>query len=283
MRVGSQVGSGRTADIYAFGRGSVIKLLRADVPSHWIDTEFLISSAVASLDVPCPRPLELVKVDGQPGIVFERVDGQSMWDHVRLGAMSVEAAARQLADVHATILATKAPVGVPRLAVRLREKVLLVDQVDQDERELAQQLIAAIPDGRFLLHGDLHPGNVLLADDGPMVIDWFDASAGPLMADVARSSILMRSPNTELGVTDASPEAAVAHLPGATAAMLDQLRHGYLDTVSQRIGASDFDQGLLADCEALVALGRVSEQADPDAEPLLRIWRSRPRLSDADR
>lgn len=36
-----------------------------------------------------------------------------------------------------------------------------------------------------LLHGDLHPGNVLLGEAGPVLIDWTNASTGVRAADVA--------------------------------------------------------------------------------------------------
>jgi Ser/Thr protein kinase RdoA (MazF antagonist) len=39
--------------------------------------------------------------------------------------------------------------------------------------------------GKRILHLNLHPGNVMLTADGPVVIDWTNASAGPPGADVA--------------------------------------------------------------------------------------------------
>jgi len=41
-----------------------------------------------------------------------------------------------------------------------------------------------------MCHGDFHPGNVMLSDRGPMIIDWVDACRGNPLADVARTSIL---------------------------------------------------------------------------------------------
>ena len=36
-----------------------------------------------------------------------------------------------------------------------------------------------------LLHGDLHPGNIIAAPHGPVLIDFTDAGCGPRAADVA--------------------------------------------------------------------------------------------------
>jgi hypothetical protein len=45
--------------------------------------------------------------------------------------------------------------------------------------------------GTSLLHADLHPGNVLLTADGPIVIDWTNATIGPAGADLAVTWLLI--------------------------------------------------------------------------------------------
>jgi aminoglycoside phosphotransferase (APT) family kinase protein len=51
--------------------------------------------------------------------------------------------------------------------------------------------VLALPDGTAVCHGDMHPGNVIRALDGPVVIDWMTARAGPPEADVARTLFLL--------------------------------------------------------------------------------------------
>jgi Ser/Thr protein kinase RdoA (MazF antagonist) len=43
------------------------------------------------------------------------------------------------------------------------------------------------------VHGDLHPGNVLLTPSGPVVIDWEGAGVGPRDADVATTWLLLET------------------------------------------------------------------------------------------
>jgi aminoglycoside phosphotransferase (APT) family kinase protein len=47
--------------------------------------------------------------------------------------------------------------------------------------------------GERIMHLDLHPGNVMLTPDGPVVIDWTNAAAGPAGADVAMAYLIMAS------------------------------------------------------------------------------------------
>jgi aminoglycoside phosphotransferase (APT) family kinase protein len=50
---------------------------------------------------------------------------------------------------------------------------------------------APAPAGGSLLHLDLHPDNVVLADGGPVVIDWSNATSGSSTLDVATSALIL--------------------------------------------------------------------------------------------
>ena len=61
-------------------------------------------------------------------------------------------------------------------------------ELERDAAELArlhQQLHEIAFEGGALLHRDLHPGNVILSPDGPVVIDWTNAAGGDPALDVA--------------------------------------------------------------------------------------------------
>ena len=51
--------------------------------------------------------------------------------------------------------------------------------------------LRAVEPNEALVHGDLHPGNVMLSDDGPVVIDWESARTGPADFDAATTWLLM--------------------------------------------------------------------------------------------
>ena len=53
--------------------------------------------------------------------------------------------------------------------------------------------MVGLPYGGSTLHGDYHPGNILLAADGPIIIDWGEASRGAAAADIARTLLLLTS------------------------------------------------------------------------------------------
>lgn len=69
---------------------------------------------------------------------------------------------------------------------------LAMDAVPPELAERARQVAAGLAGGTNLLHGDLHPGNVLMGPTGPQVIDWEGAAAGPPTADHALTLVLLR-------------------------------------------------------------------------------------------
>ena len=257
------VAAGRTSDVYEFGHGSVVKVARPDVPDHWAVLEAEYTAAVRTVGVPAPLVIDVIIVDGRNAIVFERIDGRSMWEHMVAEPARIPELAETLAATQRLIFAAGPPVGLEGFVDRMCRKIDEVDSVPATERSDARRLAESQPKGAALLHGDLHPGNVLITPDGPVVIDWFDASIGHPIADIVRSSILMR-PVADL----AGPH----HLPGAEMAMLATVHDAYVDTMADLlVGTPEVLHGW----EALSALSRLSEGDQPDAQALVDLWQRR--------
>lgn len=261
--VGPLVAAGRTSDVYEFGSGAVVKVPRPSVPAHWAAMEARFTSAVHDIGAPAPAVRGMVQVDGRDGIVFERVHGLSMWELMLESPRDAPGLARELASVHKCILSVGLPHEVAGLVERMSGKIAEVKQLTRAEQGEAQQALGLLPRGAALLHGDLHPGNVLMAAGGPIVIDWFDAAIGHPMVDVVRSSLLLRS----FGVADERP-----HLPGAPSGLLHDLHTAYLEDMSDVLSASEDE---LRQLEAVVAASRLAEDAEADESSLLALWRGR--------
>lgn len=262
---GVQIASGRTSEVFEFGNDSVIKILRPGVPRHWVDAEAALSRAVQTVRVPAPEVRDVTEVAGRPAIVFERVFGPSMWQLMLDEPSSVALLTRQLAAVQQTIHAAGLPAGVGGLSIRLRSKIMSAVLLSPDERVEACAIVDSLPRGAALLHGDLHPGNVLMGKTGPSVIDWFDASIGHPTADIVRSSLLVR-PSRRTGLAE------LPHLPGGDTRSLGGLHQTYLDAMSH---ISDEPGTTLQKWESVVAAGRLAEEAQPDDAALLTLWARR--------
>jgi Ser/Thr protein kinase RdoA (MazF antagonist) len=188
------VGKGFCADVYAWGQGRVLKLFHGSIARERAHREFTATRAVHATGLPVPAAYELVEIGGQPGIVFERIEGASLLGRTQKRPWRIFAAVRQVAEFHAQIHRCTAPADLPALRDRIAARIDTSDSPAPDKRA-ARERLAALPDGTTLCHGDFHPGNILLSPRGPVVIDWSAASRGHPVGDVACTSRLMRTAN----------------------------------------------------------------------------------------
>lgn len=183
------VGRGASADVLAWRDGAVVKLFHP----RWAfsaDMEHQRARAVQALGAPCPAVFERVEHGGRTGIVYERVDGPLLLDLIRSGSLSAAQGAGRLAELHAALHAVAIPEASP--LPRLRDLIARFFAKWPDaERARAAAELARLPAETGLCHGDLHPGNVIVHPRGLVVVDWVNASAGPLALDVARSFALI--------------------------------------------------------------------------------------------
>ena len=98
--------------------------------------------------------------------------------------------ARSLAELHVQIH-RQSITGLPFYKDRLGYDISNNIHVSEPLKNKALDLLARLPDGETLCHGDLHPGNVLITKKGPVVIDWMTACTGSPWTDVARTSLIL--------------------------------------------------------------------------------------------
>lgn len=153
------VAAGRDAEMVDLGGGRLLRRPRVPRP---LDGEAAVMRIARAAGYPAPEVVE-VRPDG---MVVERVDGPTMLDDLAARPWRVLRHARTLADLHRRLHAIPA------------------------DDALAARLGPPGP-GDVLVHGDLHPANVLLSPKGPVVIDWSNAGRGPAGADVADAWLLL--------------------------------------------------------------------------------------------
>ena len=124
------------------------------------------------------------------GIVFEQVEGPIMSKVVAV-PWKLSHYASMMAELHARMHSCEIP-GLPSqreyLKMIIRDRVSLPVPMKEALLELLEQL----SDGNALCHGDFHPGNIIISAQGPVIIDWFTANRGNPLADVARTSLILR-------------------------------------------------------------------------------------------
>lgn len=153
------IGSGRDAEMVDLGGGRILRRPRVPRP---LDGEAFAMRLARAAGYPVPEVHEVRR----DGMVMERVDGPTMLDDLAAHPWRVGRHARTLADLHRRLHAVPA------------------------DAALQARWGRPVP-GDVLVHGDLHPDNVLLSPAGPVVVDWSNAGRGPAGADVADAWLLL--------------------------------------------------------------------------------------------
>jgi aminoglycoside phosphotransferase (APT) family kinase protein len=189
--LGPRLGIGRTAEVFAWRDGQIIKLLRPDFPDRQGEREAAIARRVDATSLAAPRFLGTTHVDGRYGLVYERVTGPSMLDQLTRRPWLVDRLARTFSELHAEMHGTHAA-GLPSQITWVRQAIeRAADVLGASRLEACLARLDQVAIGSVVCHGDLHPGNVVMTDSGPIVIDWLTAGSGPPEADIARTTFLL--------------------------------------------------------------------------------------------
>ncbi|WP_151735765.1 phosphotransferase family protein [Paenibacillus tengchongensis] len=187
---GKRVGIGRTAEVFVYGDGTILKLYREEIDGYQVEREYRISKHVYEQGLRTPQPLELVEAEGRQGIVFEQVQGVSLLKLIGEKPLQLSAFAAQLAGLHAGLHQLEGPDPQVRQKEQLEKCIIAAPMLTMDEKSAVLEQLARLPAGDRLCHGDFHPDNVLVGGEA-WVIDWMTGIAGHPDADAARTVLLL--------------------------------------------------------------------------------------------
>jgi uncharacterized protein (TIGR02172 family) len=190
MTPGARLAEGRIAEVFEYGDGRVVKLFRPDADRWDIDHEVHNTRTVRNTGFDAPRIDEVIEVDGRTGIVLERIDGPSMLSLLIQDPARLDEFAGIFAEVHARMHMHHGA-GLRSQRQKIEHRIQHAPDLTQAARQELKRRAAALEDGTAVCHGDYHPDNVLMTQDGPRVIDWLDATSGSPLADLARSVLII--------------------------------------------------------------------------------------------
>ena len=191
-RPGVLLATGRTAEVYAWGDDRVVKVLKAGFHDELGEAEAKAAGLADRAGIGAPAFFGMTRVVGRFGLVYERVDGDSMMAQLITRPWSVDRLAAVLGRLHAGMHDASGD-ALPPFRERFVAAVKGAARHAGDAATSAALARAeALPGASAICHGDFHPGNVMMSASGPRVIDWVDASCGPPAADVARTLLLLR-------------------------------------------------------------------------------------------
>lgn len=188
---GQLLGVGNTANVYEWGKSDVIKIFHdASMALHEAEKEARNAEAIERIEgVRAPKFKGVVEYEGNASLVYEKAEGPTMLSQITTESSMVYYA-RLLAELQYELHQVKLDV-TPNLKREMESSIQRVRELNESEQEQLVLRLAELPEGAVLCHYDFHPGNIILAADGPIIIDWINALAGHPAADVARTYMLL--------------------------------------------------------------------------------------------
>jgi aminoglycoside phosphotransferase (APT) family kinase protein len=189
---GVLLASGRTAEVYAWGDDRVVKVLKPGFPDELGKTEARAAAVADGAGIGAPAYFGNMRVQGRFGLLYERVDGDSMMARLVGRSWAVGRLAALLGRLHAGMHDAAGDALPPFGDAFVAAVQGGARYAGEEAATAALDRIDALATGSSICHGDFHPGNVMMSASGPRVIDWLTASCGPPAADVARTLLLLR-------------------------------------------------------------------------------------------
>jgi hypothetical protein len=185
------IARGRTAEVLAWKDQQVLKLFYDWVPAGLIARESQAARLVSALDIPTPKLLGEVTLDGRAGLLYERVAGDSLLNRLGTQPWLCVRYARQFAELQAATHLQRGT-GLPALKAGLESTIRGIEGLPANLVVAAHDRLSLLPDGEALCHFDFHPEQIMVTATGLVVLDWMTAQTGQPAADVARTLVLLR-------------------------------------------------------------------------------------------
>jgi hypothetical protein len=241
--LGEKIGDGAFADVHVWAPGQVVKLFKAGIPRRISWWEARMTRAVFAAGGPAQEVLDEVTLEGRFGIVLPRLDGPTLRDLSRTGAMTSEEVGLILATLAMSVHKAPRPADVFSLRDSIEGALRLSDgMVPEPIAAGVFRLLERLSPGDGLCHADLHAGNVIMTADGPKIIDWTGAVRAPAAFDLACCHILFSELAPELVDDPERPravgavvQAEYARLAGMSTAALAAAIEPYLSIVRVRV------------------------------------------------
>ncbi|MDF2586936.1 MAG: hypothetical protein K0S41_777 [Anaerocolumna sp.] len=249
IMIGKEIGNGGTSNVYEYGDNAVIKIYKPHISDGVIHNEKYIGELLNKTSLDIPELIGSIDLNGKKALIYERVEGKVLADPLLNGCYETEMGylyAKLHIDIH-----KKSIIELPSQYDFLKNRILELENISKEKRELLLDLLDSFPKDNKLCHGDYQPLNILNSNGKYIVIDWNGACSGNPIFDVAWSYMTLNSP-------------VVSHLLGEKVAELfTNFNNDYINNYCTLAGIS---KDLILMCMPIVATRRLYDNNQNDNE-----------------
>ena len=188
------IGQGGHGTIYQIGEDTIIKVYRDHSPLQIIENERQYARNAFINGIPTAIAYDVVQTEYGYGVIFEMINGMTLGKYLDRHPEKAEEYGVKFADLLHTLHTTEAD---PELYkdfhdVYLERAERAKEFIPEADAEALKRIILSIPRGSGMVHGDYHPNNVMIDDEGElMLIDMADISRGNGFFDLGGTYMVM--------------------------------------------------------------------------------------------
>ncbi len=190
MNLGKPIAIGNTAKIYLL-QNKIVKVFNDYLPHTESTYEANKQRFAYATGLPVPKIFDVLTIDGKQVIIMEYVKGKTVGDLLLENKDEEEHYMNISIDIQQKIHTMEADSLEP-MSEKLRKQIEAAKLLDNRQKNLLLKKMDMITYKPRLCHGDFHLFNLILSEQNEQVtiIDWVDASAGDVRADVYRTYLL---------------------------------------------------------------------------------------------
>ena len=138
-----------------------------------------------------PKAKSLVKLEDRSGIIYERIHGLEMYVVMSRQGEDIKKWGQVFAEIHRDVHNHALP-SLPSAREELYHLIANCASLSLALRSKVLAVFDTLADDTVLCHGDFHPKNIIMTEEGPVIIDWMNGRSFHPLADVALSSVILQ-------------------------------------------------------------------------------------------
>ena len=183
------IGQGGNGTVYRLDDERIVKVYRSEHSLEYIEREQQYAKAAFVSGIPSVIAFDVVKAGDNYGVVFEAMNSDTL-SH----AISTEPEKRdeyiksyvELAKtLHTTQIQGETVETLKSMLYDRLENDYMKENLSAEEIDVLKSIVDSMRDADTLVHGDFHPGNIMLQNGELMLIDMGEVTRGVPIYDVA--------------------------------------------------------------------------------------------------
>ena len=182
------IGSGYNSTVYRINHDTIVKVYKDVNSLDKVEKERELAQKAFLKGVPTAISYDVVKVGERYGLVFEMLDAGSLYQVMYENQADLPQIIKKYAAFIKSVNEVEfEPDELPSIAEQQKGWLedIIAPNIPASITDFLRKLLASIPEGHGLIHGDLQPNNIILGQEEMYIIDMDAISLGDSVFELA--------------------------------------------------------------------------------------------------